>query len=59
MGFSRHEFPPVCCVCFNGLTIETCAVDKDGVKWDACPGECARAIGLEEICSGIIESLNE
>lgn len=38
----------ICCVCFEGLTSETCAVDAEGVKWDVCPGQCSKDIGLEE-----------
>jgi hypothetical protein len=38
----------ICCICFVGLTPETCAVDSDGQKWDACRGECARDAGLVE-----------
>lgn len=48
MGFSRYEWPLMCCVCFNGLTSETCAIDINGVKWDVCKGKCARDTGLEE-----------
>lgn len=55
MGFSRHEWPLMCCICFEGLTSETCAVDINGVKWDVCPGQCARDTGLEEQCIGTIE----
>lgn len=37
-----------CCICFEGLTTETAAVDKYGAKWDTCKGECARQAGIEE-----------
>lgn len=47
MGFSRREWPLMCCVCFEGLTIDTCAIDKDGVKWDVCKGQCAMDVGME------------
>lgn len=41
-----------CCICFKGLTPETCAVDKDGQKWDTCKGACAKEAGIEELTSG-------
>lgn len=47
MGF-RNEWPLMCCICFTGLTPETCAVDADDVKWDVCKGQCARDSGLYE-----------
>lgn len=37
----------ICCICFEGLTPETCAVDKDGQKWDVHPGQCATEAGLD------------
>ena len=30
-----------CCICFKELTIEECAIDKDGKKWDMCK-ECGK-----------------
>lgn len=38
----------MCCICFDGLTDDTCAVDEDGVKWDTCKGKCARDAGIAE-----------
>lgn len=38
---------PFCCICFEPLTVETAAVDKDGTKWDVCVGECAEAAGID------------
>lgn len=46
MGFSRHEWPLMCCICFEGLTEETCAVQEDGTLWDVCKGQCALESGL-------------
>lgn len=46
MGFSRHEWPLMCCICFEGLTEETCAVTNGGDKWDVCKGQCALESGL-------------
>jgi hypothetical protein len=37
-----------CAICFVMLTPETCVVDKDGMKWDLCPGKCARDAGISE-----------
>lgn len=36
----------MCCICFNGLTSETCVVDEDGQKWDVCKGQCAIDAGI-------------
>lgn len=46
-GMTEH-FGPMCCICFDPLTPETCAVDVDGVKWDTCPGQCAQEAGIVE-----------
>lgn len=37
-----------CCICFENLTPETCAVDENGQKWDVHPGDCAMQAGLKE-----------
>lgn len=42
------QFGTFCAICFERLTPETCVVDIDGQKWDLCPGECARAAGIEQ-----------
>lgn len=43
-----YRFGLMCCICFEGLTPETCAVDGNGEKWDVCPGQCAMDAGLVE-----------
>lgn len=43
-----HAFPLMCCVCFEGLTEDTCVVDEEGTKWDVCKGQCAKDTGIEE-----------
>lgn len=48
MGFSRYEWPLMCCICFSGLTPEQCAVDAEGQKWDVCKGICSIDAGIEE-----------
>lgn len=48
MGFSRHEWPLHCCICFEGLTEETCVIDTDDTLWDVCKGQCAVDCGIEE-----------
>ncbi len=48
MGFTARDWPLMCCICFEGLTSETCAVDSNGVKWDVCKGDCAASTGVEE-----------
>ena len=30
------RFPLNCCLCFAGLTRETCYQDPDGQRWDLC-----------------------
>ncbi len=46
---SGFEFLNLCCICFNSLTPETCAVDTEGQKWDTCRGKCAEDAGIEEM----------
>ncbi len=48
MGYTAREWPLMCCICFNGLTPETCVVDIHGVKWDICKGQCAKDAGIED-----------
>lgn len=38
----------ICAICFKRLTVEECAVDSDGVKWDVHAGDCAREAGMED-----------
>ena len=48
MGFSSHEWPLMCCICFEGLTAETAAQDSTGQRWDVCQdSRCVEAAGLE------------
>lgn len=46
LGFSRHEWPLMCCICFEGLEPATCAIDHEGKIWDVCKGQCALESGL-------------
>lgn len=48
MTVDHPQFGTMCAICFTGLTAETCVVDVDGVKWDVCPGRCAREAGIVE-----------
>jgi hypothetical protein len=48
MPVNHPQFGTFCCICFNRLTPETCVVDVDGQKWDACRGQCAREAGIQE-----------
>lgn len=48
MTVNHPQFGTMCAICFKGLTWKTCAEDVDGVKWDLCPGACAREAGLVE-----------
>lgn len=45
---SSGNFGLMCCICFTGLTPETCAVDIEGTKWDTCKGQCALDAGVTE-----------
>jgi hypothetical protein len=46
----------MCCICFGGLTPETCAVDFEGNKWDICQDpNCIAGAGLETNLKGTIE----
>lgn len=48
MAVDHPQFGTFCCICYRGLTPETCVVDVDGVKWDTCRGECAKQAGINE-----------
>lgn len=48
MSVNHPQFGTFCSICFSKLTADTCVVDSDGVKWDICPGECARQAGIVE-----------
>lgn len=38
----------ICCICFESLTKDTCAMDPNGILWDACRGDCAHDAGVVE-----------
>lgn len=46
MGYSARDWPLMCCICFQGLTPEKCAIDHEGQIWDVCKGNCALESGL-------------
>ncbi len=48
MGVDHPTFGTFCCICFDRLTPQQCAVDTDGQKWDFCKGDCARQAGVQE-----------
>lgn len=48
MAVDHPQFGTFCAICFAQLAPDTCVVDTDGVKWDVCPGQCAREAGIEE-----------
>lgn len=52
VGVGHPWFGTFCCICFRRLTAETCVVDVEGQKWDACSGGCAREAGIEEAVDG-------
>ncbi len=47
MTVDHPNWGTVCCICFEGLTADKCAVDADGQKWDVCKGKCAKEAGLD------------
>lgn len=49
MTVDHPQWGLMCCICFNGLTPETCVVDEDGQKWDICKGQCAIDAGIIEL----------
>jgi hypothetical protein len=49
MSWDHPHWGSFCEICFERITPQTCAVDKDGVKWDICPGPCAKQAGIEEM----------
>ena len=48
MTVDHPQWGTMCEICFEQLTVDTCAVDTDGQKWDVCKGECARQAGIRE-----------
>lgn len=48
MTVDHPVFGTMCEICFTSITPDTCVVDTDGVKWDICPGGCARQAGIVE-----------
>ena len=37
-----------CCICFKPLTLDECAIDANGQKWDVCQGDCAIEAGVRK-----------
>lgn len=48
MTVNHPQWGTMCEICFDRLTVDTCAVDLDGQKWDVCAGDCARQAGIVE-----------
>lgn len=48
MTVNHPQYGTMCEICFRGLTVETCVVDTDGVRWGICPGDCAIQAGIHE-----------
>lgn len=53
MAVNHPQLGIFCEICFTGLTMNDCAVDANGNRWDTCKGECARQAGIVE--AGILE----
>jgi hypothetical protein len=53
MTVDHPTFGTMCEICFSTLTVERCAVDTAGVKWDVCAGDCARQAGIVELPHGL------
>jgi hypothetical protein len=39
----------MCEICFESMTVDQCAVDLNGDKWDVHAGDCARQAGITEM----------
>lgn len=48
MTVGHPQWGTMCEICFEGLTVDTCAVDANGQRWDVCTGDCARQAGIQE-----------
>lgn len=48
MAVDHPQFGTFCAICFAELTIDKCAVDKTGTRWDVCRGNCAKEAGIIE-----------
>lgn len=48
MAVNHPNFGTFCEICFKQLTEDTCVIDVRGIKWDVCPGQCAKEAGIEE-----------
>lgn len=38
----------MCEICFCKVTLDDCAIDHNGVKWDVHSGSCAKQAGIDE-----------
>lgn len=47
MTVDHPQFGTMCEICFKGLTVDQCATDATGQKWDVCKGECAVVVFAE------------
>lgn len=47
MSVNHPNWGTICCICFEGLTEEQCAVEQSGDKFDVCKGQCALEAGIK------------
>lgn len=48
MPVNNPQFGTFCCICFEKLDPDSCAVDENGAKWDVCKGQCAKEANIRE-----------
>lgn len=48
MTVNHPHFGTMCEVCFCQVTLEDCAIDMHGVRWDVHSGACAKQAGIKE-----------
>lgn len=48
MTVNHKTFGTMCEICFCQVTLDDCAIDDDGVKWDVHTGACAKQAGIHE-----------
>lgn len=48
MTVNHPTWGTMCEICFCQVTLDDCAIDYDGVKWDVHSGMCALQAGIKE-----------
>lgn len=48
MPVDHPTYGNMCAICFCHFTLEDCAIDEKGIKWDVHSGFCAIQAGIKE-----------